>query len=150
MRIKRITVIIDGREYFAEDVELTELEEVSVEVQPRWDPILNKSVTEINWGKDAIAARIRYSFKSTSIKCVAHVLAIKKRGGTYAVRKRAGPARDRFIVDHNSWHNSFHSKVMGYGKKSHLRVLGVLSRLHINPNMDLTSFPWEIYHPPQP
>lgn len=117
--------------------ELTE--ELLKDPMLKWNLFLFKLVEDVNWGDDNVATRIQRCFEKTRIEFVAQTLLVRKRISSYTIEQ----SWRTFRPIPQATNDSFSCHVMNYGPKCHNRVIETLNKLGIDPNLDLTDFPWE-------
>jgi hypothetical protein len=117
--ILKILVVDDGGQKFAvQNIRL---------VQTKWHPALFLRADTIVWGSDTAATRLRTCLYNAGIEFFAHILLLDTRCGEY------------FYIDPNG-----HRKRMkNYGKVCHQRTLEVARKLGVDPDTDMTNFPWD-------
>ncbi|KKW32670.1 MAG: hypothetical protein UY76_C0020G0003 [Candidatus Uhrbacteria bacterium GW2011_GWA2_52_8d] len=122
----------------------TELTKQLVGDLNRWPENLFMRVEEVNWGSDGIGTRLLNGFtRHGHIRFVAQALLVFFYRGYYVIpvsrRTRSFVPRSE-QTDRDP--NVAYRQIRNYGAKSHERLHEMLATLGIDPNMDMTDFPW--------
>ena len=123
---------------------------VKVEVQTDWNPNLFLRVEDVAWGQGQpphCATRLMRALSGAGITFVAETLLIYCWHSSYTIMRKELPEGGSRII---TWDKFRHYEegvtlhgIKGYGHKSHKLLLEALRDLGIDPNMDLTDFPWD-------
>jgi len=112
-----------------------------------WNPVLFRRIDEIRWGdRPHVATRLERTMKEAGLQFVVETLLIFHWDGFYTLMRSTTASGTRIVqcTRERHYHEEGISthRIHEFGDTCYKQLHAVLDELDIDPDMDLTDFPW--------